>query len=100
MMGVVSRDAHLVLRYLLFRRTVPWGEVDRFSLEPLRGGRALYLYTTSGRKLTVPAGQFAGPRKKESWLRTHRLVWRGGESHDVLGVLNGIIAEHRGLPTG
>jgi hypothetical protein len=94
-MGVVPRDSRLVLRYLLFDRAVPWNEVERFSLEPLRGGLALRLYKVDGRKINVPAGQFAAAETNESWLRSHRVVWPGGETQDVLGTLNRVTDDHR-----
>jgi hypothetical protein len=94
-MGVAPTPSCLVLRYLLFSRSFSWAEVERFDLVPLRGGLALRLRTVNGRQVNVPAGQFAATDARESWLRTHRLVWSGGESSDVLGVLNGLVASHR-----
>jgi hypothetical protein len=94
-MGVVPQRSRLILRYLLFRRSIPWDRVGCFALEPLRGGRALRLYTTDDHVLHVPAGQFAGSQAEESWLRSHRLVWQGGSSADALGCLNALVDEHR-----
>lgn len=43
-MGIVPRENEVVLRYLLFQRAIPWREVDRFALEPLREDRP-YIFT-------------------------------------------------------
>jgi len=97
-MGVAAHDSRLVLRHLLFHRAIPWDQVERFGLEPLRGGVSLYLYTANGRRINAPAAQFAAAETKESWLRGHKVVWDGGESSDVLGTLNRVIDDHRGRP--
>jgi hypothetical protein len=94
LMGVVPLQTRLVLRYLLFQRSFAWTEVEQFDLHPLRGGLALRLRTSHGREVLVPACQFASAEARESWLRTHRLIWSGGESDDVLGVLNALVASH------
>ena len=93
-MGVMPGDSKLVLRYMLFRRSIPWSRVDRFSLD----GGTLVLNEANGRKVKAgQACQFAASKQKEGWLRTHRLAWQGGESDDVLGVLNTIADEHRDI---
>jgi hypothetical protein len=100
-MGVAVCESRMVLRYLLFRRSVPWEDAERFTLDPSRLGVTLRLHAAGGRTLVVPAGEFAAPQRKGSWLRAHGLVWRDGESDDPLRVLNALIAEHArgGLPS-
>jgi hypothetical protein len=69
--------------------------MERFSLEPLRGGLALRLREVNGRTVNVPAAQIAGSGTKENWLRMHKIAWHEGESEDVVGILNRVVADHR-----
>jgi hypothetical protein len=97
-MGIAPKHDALVLRYFWFRRVVPYEHALGFRLVPQRGGRTLYLDLVDGKKYQIPAGQFAAASRKETWLRTQRLIWTDGESTDIVGTLDRVLAGHSAIP--
>lgn len=99
-MGVVPYPSCLVLRYFLFRRSIAWSDVDRLDLCPYRSGRVICVYRTDGSKVTAPTSMlFGAPGRGDSWRSPQRLVWRGGESTDIVGTLNDMARDHKNAKT-
>lgn len=91
--GLIVSDGGLRVQRFATKRELNWGEVSEFRLCPYFQAQAVNI-CRHRRRPCLTAGLIFTNSKREGFIRTHRLVWDGGETGDVLGQLNAEIAAH------
>jgi hypothetical protein len=75
--GVVLTPAALVVERLGGRRTIPWSEIEGFTIREILGSRQVVVHRVKGRRLTLaaPIGGFLGDRDFDRKYHTIGQWW-------------------------
>jgi hypothetical protein len=82
--GVYEKDDGITLRSLFSSAHLGWGDLDRFEHQRRGTHDFVYARLTDGSRRRVPEA-----------LQGQRVIWDGGETRDIVGVLNGRITQWR-----